>query len=307
VRAGVLAILVGCSAASPAGDGCCRSEHVSRSSAKPIDRPWTAAPEQVQAIEAVAGTRRVTVTRDPADAALAWCRVVTQIPNAASRVLEFPVEGRTARELFRSTAALETHESLGALAEAEVAAHGLDGEDTVTVTIDGEAHRLRVGRAGEGEGVRAVLDVDTGRAWIVADDWWRSLAAAERLLPLRKLVERRGLEAVTIAAPGRRSSLVLRGDAWVSDDPTVGQLLAEIVPAALRLRPGPFDRELDASTLEEIVRFEFTGGERPQTLVLFTDGAESYYVRSTRAAGLAKVHHLDAIALAAKVAEIPRD
>ncbi len=283
---------------------CCGAEPSGPAQVEPEPTLWRATPEQVRAVEATLEGQRVTVTRDEIDPTRAWCRVVTEREGEPPQVIEFPVEGQTAGELFRELAAPAIRETVG---EAEQATAGLDGTRTLRVTIDGQPSKLlHVAPSPDDDTQRRVLDPTTGHAYVVGDAWWRTLEAAPRLLPLRKLVERRGLERVTIHARGRAWSLALRDDAWVPDDPGVDRARADaIVRAALALRPGAFDRALDPATLREVVRLELVGGERRQTLALYagTDD-ETWWVRSTRAVGLAKVHHLDALALAKQVSAL---
>jgi hypothetical protein len=257
---------------------------------------WRAEPEHVLAVEATLEHERVTVTREDQDPARAWCRIVTEVDGAPPRVIEFPVEGRSADGLFRELAAPEIREALGEV-------DSIDGTRSIRVTLDGEPPRILHVAADESDDTtRRVLDPATGKAFLVDDRWWRTLAAAQRLLPLRKLVDRRGLERVTIHARGRAWPLVLKDGAWIPDDPSVDRSRAEaIVLAALRLRPGAFDRTVDPSTLREVARFEFTGGDAPQTLELFAAPDDTWWLRSSRASGLAKTHHLHAIDLATEL------
>ena len=287
---GSLAILF--ALASVALTGCCRAEPTAPTKVEVTPALWRVDAARVQAIEATIGKQRVTLTRE--DGAHAWCRIATDVPDRAPHVVEFPVEPHSARELFASVAAPEIVESLE---ENEV-----DGSDELRVTFTGEpARRLIVGAPVENG--RHVLDPAAHRAYVVEDRWWRTLEAAQRLLPLRNLVDRRGLERVTLHARGRTWALALREGTWVPEGPD-GAGAEPIVLAALRLRPGAFDRSIDPSSLQSVLRLEFEGGAQPQTLELWTAGDDAFFIGSTRALGLAQAHHLDARALAAIVAAL---
>lgn len=295
MRAVSLAILL-------AVHGCCeppRAPEVTRE-AEAAPGLWRVKAKQVREVDAIVGTQRITVTRDDADPTRAWCRIATEDGRAP---IEFPVEGQAARELFEAVAAPRIRREL-----TESERDDLDFDDThrLVVSVEGGAqHRLSVAESSASDTERAVLDPENDHAYVVADPWWRTLTAAQRVLPLRKLVERRGLEHVTLHADGRAWSFSLRGAAWVPDEGGIDRGRAHgIVSDALRLRPGTFDRALDPSTLREVARFEFTGGERPQALGLFAGEGDAYFVASTRAEGIATVHHIDAMALADAIAAL---
>jgi hypothetical protein len=274
--------------------GCCRAEPTAPTKVEAPPALWRVDAARVQAIEATIGEQRITITRE--DGAHAWCRIVTDVPDGAPHVVEFPVEPQAAGELFASVASPEIQET--------PETDELEGSDELRVTFTGEpARRLIIGAPVEGG--RHVLDPAADVAYVVTDRWWRTLEAAQRLLPLRNLVDRRDLQRVTIHAAGRTWPLSLREGAWVPEDPQVDRTRVEpIVLAALRLRPGVFDRAIDPSSLQSVLRLEFEGGARPQTLELWTAGEDTYFIGSTRALGLAQAHHLDARALAAKVAAL---
>jgi hypothetical protein len=274
--------------------GCCRAEPTAPTKVEAAPALWRVDAAHVEAIEATIGEQRITITRE--GPAHAWCRIASEVPDQAPHVVEFPVEPQAAGELFASVAAPEIRETL--------ADGALESSEELRVTFAGEpARRLIIGASVEGG--RHVLDPATDSAYVVADRWWRTLESAQRLLPLRNLVDRRGLQRVTLHAAGRTWALALRDGAWVPEDPQIERARMEpIVLAALRLRPGVFDRTIDPSSLQSVLRLEFEGGAQPQTLELWTAGEDTYFVGSTRALGLGQAHHLDARALAAKVAAL---
>lgn len=274
--------------------GCCRAEPTAPTKVEAPPALWRVDAARVQAIEATIGEQRITITRE--DDAHAWCRIATEVPDRAPHVVEFPVEPQAASALFTSVASPQIQETLE---NGEI-----ESSDELRVTFaGGPARRLIIGAPVEGG--RHVLDPATDVAYVVTDRWWRTLEAAQRLLPLRNLVERRGLERVTIHAAGRTWVLALREGLWVPEDPQVERTRVEpIVLAALRLRPGTFDRAVDPSSLRSVLRLEFEGGAKPQTLELWSAGNDTYFIGSTRALGLAQAHHLDARALAGKVAAL---
>ena len=267
------------------------------STATALGKLWDNDPASLTQIEVAAGDDRITVDRTPGDDRF-WCRVAKFTKSDAPREFAFPVEPRTSATLLEQLAKPVIRRDLGEVGGDYVHELGLDSTDELVVHWGDSTRKLRIGKQ---EGVDLyVMDPETHHAYLIEGRAWSILSGAERLMPIRKLVDRRDLTGVAITIGDKTLSVPFDGKEWTADDN-----VEDLITKTLKLRPGAFDRTLDPAPLRKVFTMEFQSKTTTQRLELFAEPENAaFHIQSSRAIGLAllhKPHALEVDALAAQL------
>ncbi|MCA9674087.1 MAG: hypothetical protein H6709_05520 [Kofleriaceae bacterium] len=185
---------------------------------------------------------------------------------------EFPV-GEAGDDLIKGFAAMRAVRDLGALSEEQKVEYKLnDADKTLTLVFPSKTRTFVLGGTVASGKDRYVLDVDSGKGYVVAGTLLTPLEGGENSLkPRRAVPPGDTVAAIEIAAPGadgkhrtvdRISITDDKGKptkAWGSKatgeaDATAANFLSKI---ETELRPGKFDPDLDPATLTELVTLTY--------------------------------------------------
>ncbi len=276
---------------------------------------WSASVKEVKSISAELGGKRIELTRGKAPTVW-WGRVHGRDEGGQPTVVEFPVGDLGVRSTVESLASLTPRRALGKLDEPKRAELGFDRGDQVQLTTTDATHTLIIGNPTDrGAGV-VVLDAD-GDAYVVDTEWHRSLLSAERMLPMRRLIQAKGLTEAKLVrgASSWKFTREHAGDpmreSWVTDDLSEDMDGGDAVDRALQLRATAFDRKASSAGMRLVAHFEFSKGQGdpPVSLDVFADDGDSgvrYYAQWPGGEGLARLGTTAASSLHHTVDEIAR-